>query len=70
MAQTTSMSDGIMPRRKLMTVWDGQRYRLRCMTEQEAFEQEREMEGPIAALDNWRYRQQPVWLLIAEGARG
>lgn len=51
---------GIMPRRKLMTVWDGQRYRLRSMTEQEAFEQERETEGTIAALDNWRYRQQPV----------
>lgn len=59
-----------MPRRKLMTVWDGQRYRLRSMTEQEAFDSDRETAGTIAALDNWRYRQQPVWLLIAEGHRG
>lgn len=56
-------TEGVMPGRKLETVWRNGRPRLRMMTDQEAFESDRDELGELAALDNWFSRQQPVWLL-------
>ncbi len=55
---------GIMPCRKLTWVWRDGKLCPRVMSDQEAFEDDRECEGTIAALDNWRERQRPVWLLM------